>query len=111
MRESSDYYTSVMDFVVISGFALIFLLLSWGYGRALSVGRPLNRFKKSLLGYAFVFVLGMGYIMVLVADPNLAKKWLLPAIGVWSGLVGFVAWWRYRRGRTTQTKRSEPIQS
>ena len=100
-----------MDFLVITGLALIFLSLSWAYGRALSAGQPLNRFKKRLLLYAFVFVLGMGYVMVLVADLNLPKQWVFPGIGAWAGFVGFVAWWRYRRGKASQTNRQQSFQS
>ena len=88
-----------MDFLVITGLALIFLLLSWLYGRLVSGGHPLNAFKRGVLGYGFMFVLGMGYIMLLVADLHWAKELLFPLIGVWGGLVGLLAWWRHRRGR------------
>ncbi|MGH9538883.1 MAG: hypothetical protein ACRD3H_13225 [Terriglobales bacterium] len=56
------------DFLVATALALIFLLLSWAWGRATSGGKPLNRFKRRLLTFAFIFVLGMVYIMVLVSD-------------------------------------------
>jgi hypothetical protein len=82
-----------MDFLVITGLALIFLLLSWLYGRLVSGGQPLNTFKRGILAYGFVFVLGMGYIMLLVADLHWAKELLLPLIGIWGagGLIGVVA--------------------
>jgi predicted tellurium resistance membrane protein TerC len=86
-----------MDFVVITGLALIFLLLSWLYGRLVSSGQPLNTFKKTVLVYAFIFVLGMGYLMALVADLHWPKDLLFPVVILWGGVVGFVAWVRRRR--------------
>ena len=97
-----------MNFLVITGFALIFLFISWAYGRVLSLGRPLNRFKKRVLIYVFVFVLGMGYLMALVADLHWPKEWMFPEIGLWAGVVGFVAWWRYRRERSCQASGQQP---
>ena len=88
-----------MDFLVITGLALIFLLLSWLYGRMLSAGGPLNRLKRRVLVYGFAFVLGMGYLMVLVADLHWPKELLFPLISLWGAIVGLVAWWRHRRGK------------
>ena len=82
---------------VATGLALLFLLMTWLYGRVLSGGRPLNAFKKKVLGYTFMFALGMVYLMALVAGLHWPKVVLFSAIGGWGGLVGLVAWWRYRR--------------
>ncbi len=97
-----------MDFLVITGLALIFLLLSWFYGRVVSAGRPLNRFKRRALGHGFAFVLGMGYLMVLVADLHWPKELLFPMIGIWGVVVGFVAWYRYRREKAHSRGEQQP---
>jgi hypothetical protein len=87
------------DFAVITGLALVFLLLSWAYSRAVGGGRPLNRFKRALLWNAFTFVLGMGYLMVLVADVHWPKGLLFPLIAGWGIAVAFWAWHRRRSKR------------
>jgi hypothetical protein len=85
------------DFLVATGLALTFLVLAWLWGRTTSAGKPLNTFKKRSLVYGFTFVLGMGYIMVLVADLKWSGTLLFPVIGCWGVVLGFVAWLRYRR--------------
>lgn len=85
-----------MDFLVITGLALLFLLISWAYGRVLSAGKPLNTVKKQILVWAFIFVLGLGYIMVAVADLDLRHDLLFELIGIWIVTVGLVGWWRFR---------------
>ena len=52
-----------------------------------------------VLVYGFTFVLGMGYIMVLVADMQWPRTVLFPSLACWGVVVGFVAWLRYRRHR------------
>jgi hypothetical protein len=95
-----------MDFIVITGLALIFLALSWLYGRILSGGRPLNSFNRRMLGYSFAFALGMGYVMLFVADFHLSKELLAPMIAGWAGVIAFVGWARHRR-----KKRSSPSEA
>lgn len=90
------------DFSVATSVALIFLLLTWLSGRALSGGGTLNSFKRGALIYGFVFVLGMGYVMLLVADMHWPKVVLFPAIGGWGCIVMLVARWRYRRQKRRQ---------
>jgi len=85
------------DFLVATGLALLFLLLSWFYGRVLSGGHPLNSVKRKILTYGFAFALGMVYLMLLLSDLQWPKELLFPMIGVWGGIVGLLAWWRYRR--------------
>jgi hypothetical protein len=86
-----------MDFLVATGLALSFLVLSWLYGRAIGAGHPLNTFKKRVLIYGFMFVLGMVYLMVLVSDLRWPRDLLFPMIGIWGGIVGLAAWWGSRR--------------
>jgi len=86
----------LVDFSVATGVALLFLLLAWVSGRVLSGGEPLSRFKRMVLVYGFAFVLGTGYLMMLVADFHLRRERLFPAIVVWGAAVAAVAWWRGR---------------
>jgi hypothetical protein len=86
------------DFLVVTGLIAVFVLLSWAYGRVLSGGRPLNRFKRRLLIYATLFIAGMSYLMLIVSDLDWSKELVFPLIGLWAVIVGLVAWWRYRRG-------------
>lgn len=87
------------DFLVATGLALLFLPLSWVYGRVLSKGGPLNAIKRGILLYAFVFALGMMYLMLFVSDLHWPKELIFPLIAFWGVLVGLLAWWRYRRGK------------
>lgn len=89
----------LIDFSVATGLALLFLLLSWVYGRVLSGGGRLNVFKRRLLTYGFVFALGMMYLMLAVSDLRLPRDLLFPLIASWGALVGVLAWWRLRHGR------------
>ena len=86
-----------MDFLVVTGFLLIFIVVSWLYGRMLSGGRPLNAFKRAVFLCASLFAAGMVYLMLLVFDLKWPKGLLFPLIGTWGIVVGVFAWWRYRR--------------
>ena len=88
------------DLLVATVLALIFLLLSWSLGRATSGGRPLNRFKRTLLTFSFIFMLGMAYIMVLVSDLNWNRGLLFPIIACWAVVIAGAAWYRYRREKS-----------
>ncbi len=81
---------------------LIFLLLGWAYARLVSAGRPLNPVQRKMLFYGFFFVLGMGYSMALVASLHRHGKWALALTAGWGALLGFLAWWRYRRQKRTR---------
>jgi uncharacterized membrane protein len=85
------------DLVVATVLALILLFLSWLSGRATGRGKPLNRFKRRLLTFSFIFVLGMGYMMALVSDLKWSRTLLFPAIVCWGLVVAAVAWYCSRR--------------
>jgi peptidoglycan/LPS O-acetylase OafA/YrhL len=87
----------LMDFLIATGFVLLFLLLSWVYGRLLSGGGPLNAVKRRMLIYAVVFVAGVMYIMLAVSDLKWPKELLFPMIGGWAAVIGMVAWLRHRK--------------
>lgn len=85
------------DFLVVTMLVLLFILLSWSYGRALSGGRQLNPVKRRILTYASVFALGMMYLMVFVSDLGWPQRLMFPMIAIWGAAVGLVAWRRHRR--------------
>ncbi len=86
----------IVDLSVATALALIFLLLSWSWGRLTSGGKPLNPFKRGLLMFCFVFVLGMSYIMALISDLKWNRTLLFPLIVCWAAIVAGAAWCRYR---------------
>lgn len=87
-----------MDFLVVTGFLLIFVAVTWVYERMLSGGRPLRGFKRGLFIYASLFAAGMVYLMLAVFDLHWPPRGLLfPLIAAWGILVALLAWWRYRR--------------
>jgi hypothetical protein len=88
-----------MDFLVGTGLVLIFVLLSWAYGRVLSGGRPLNPFKRRIFIYASLFVAGMIFLMMLVSDLHWPKELIFSLMGLWAVTVGLVGWLHYRRER------------
>jgi DMSO/TMAO reductase YedYZ heme-binding membrane subunit len=97
-----------MDFFVATALILIFVLLSWVYGRGLSGGRTLNPFKRRLLIYASIFAAGMIYLMLVVSDLHWRKELVFPLIGLWAIVVGLVAWFRYRRERAHRASEHQP---
>ena len=73
------------DFLIATALALIFLALSWSWGRATSGGKPLDQFKKGCSRSGFVFVLGMSYLMsylmTLISDLNWNRLLVFPTSG------------------------------
>ena len=62
-------------------------------------GRPLSSIQKKMLFYGWMFVLGMGYLMLFAGNMHWPKSLLFSAIGIGGGLVASVAWWRYLQSR------------
>ena len=85
-----------MDFLVATGFVLAFVGMSWAYGRFLSGGRALNRFKRRLLTFASLFAGGMIYLMLLVSVTHWPKQILFVLIAFLGAALGLAAWLRYR---------------
>jgi hypothetical protein len=44
--------------------AIVWLLLSWLYARAVSLGRPFSRIQKGMISCGLLFVLGMRYLIM-----------------------------------------------
>src|SRR2546421_289883 len=98
----------MIDFLVATGLALIFLALSWAFGRAVSGGRQLNAFKRKLLFYSFIFVLGEAYTMMFASNLHWPKELILPLVGLWAVAVGGVWWFLYRREKARHTSERQP---
>jgi hypothetical protein len=99
--------SALKDLGVVVGITLIFLGLSWSYMRSINVGRPLRPIQRKMLFYGFIFVLGMGCMMLLVTDLHWPKQLLFTLIGIWGVLVAATAWWRYRQSQS-QTAQEVP---
>src|SRR5579883_844792 len=90
---------NLLDMVAPAVGALLWLVMSWVYAKAVSFGRPLNGVQKGMIIYGLLFVLGMGYFIAFSGDIGWPKVLMFSLIGVWAGLVGLLTWWRHRRGR------------
>ena len=88
--------------------AVAWLFLSWLYARAVSLGRPLNRVQKGMIVYGFLFVLGMGYLLMFGGALHWQKVALFLSVALWGGLVAAVAWWRYRKAKTHSMGEQHP---
>jgi hypothetical protein len=66
-----------------SGFALIFLLLTWLRGRKSRRGSALKSLELRLVLYGVGFVAGEVYFMVLFADLKWSRMLLFLAIASW----------------------------
>lgn len=102
--------THLQDLAVMTGVSLLFLLLSWSSARAISRGRPLSHAQRSIVFFAFVFVLGMSYSMMIgswLGWPDWG--WSLPT-AVWGGLLAFIAWRRHNRSQAVPPRASSAPQ-
>ena len=75
--------TMIVDLLVISCVALIFLALSWGWVRSINRGRPLSVTQRRMLRYGFLFVYGEGCLMAISAALRWSDAVLFPLIGGW----------------------------
>jgi hypothetical protein len=64
---------------------------------------------KKVLFYGFFFVLGMSYSMAIVAMAGLPRYLWIVFTLVWAGLLGSIAWWRYRKTQTAPQTQRRPI--
>ncbi|HEV2177376.1 MAG TPA: hypothetical protein VGW33_09265 [Terriglobia bacterium] len=86
------------DFIVGTGGALLFLAIVWIWGRVFVMrGRPLSSVQKKMLGYGFLFMLGLAYTMTFAVWFKWPHPLMWGIIAGWGVLVGFTAWWRHRR--------------
>jgi hypothetical protein len=92
--------TYLQDFLVATGIALVFIVLGWAEVRGIFLGRTLPSHIRKTIAYGFLFVLGMGYIMMTVSWLDWSPRWIFVLVPCWGVLLASVAWWRYRlRGR------------
>jgi hypothetical protein len=96
----------LLNYLIASAFALIFLLLYWIRGRKTSGWLPLNSFKTRLLVYGVVFVLGEAYLMVVFADLKWPRPLLFLAIASWGVLLSPGPW--NRQYTRESAKRQSP---
>jgi formate/nitrite transporter FocA (FNT family) len=87
----------IADFVIPLGVALVFLGIGRLWLLAVRRGQPLTPFMKGALLYGFVFVLGLGYLLMLGGNLNWPQTFLFSIVGLWGGIVVLLAWWRHHR--------------
>jgi hypothetical protein len=89
----------LLDLLAPPAGAIVWLLLSWLYARSVSLGRPLNRIQKGMIGYGLLFVLGMGYLIMFGGALSWSKASMFSMIAAWAVLVAALAGWRSKRSK------------
>ncbi len=91
-----------VDLVDILGppvLGVAFLFLSWSQMRMTRGRDGLTSYDKKLLTYGFLFVVGLGYLVLLARELHWPDSLMYVAIGAWGVLLAFIAWRRYQRER------------
>ena len=93
---------------------VIVILLGYSQARRIRRGKPLSSFQRKLMFYFPLFVLGMGYAIMLqdhlAALLHWEKAWIAVMVA-WGALLAGIAWARYRRNAlsgSTATERDDP---
>ena len=88
---------------------LILLVVIYLWSRGVRRGKPLLPIQKSMILYACLFSLGMGYAIVfkdeLAALFGWKSAWIIAAI-LWGTLLALVAWHRHRREKGGEIRES-----
>jgi len=91
--------TDPADFLVAFLLSLLFLGLSWGWGRAVRHGEPLTRVQRLMLLYSYLLALGMSECMAghkyLANWFHWERAWIATLIA-WTLVIAVIAWFRHR---------------
>jgi hypothetical protein len=79
--------------------ALLMLLCAWGQARLLRRGKPFTPFMGTMIVYAPLFILGMGYSMVLSMEVFASKRIWIPITIGWTVFLFVLGRSRYRKLR------------
>lgn len=78
---------------------LILFVVIYLWSRGVRRGKPLLPIQKSMIAYACLFSLGMGYIIVfkdqLTALFGWGNAWIATIV-LWAVILAAFAWWRHR---------------
>lgn len=88
--------------------ALLFLAMTWAYGRALRGSSPLTPVMKGIMVYGSLFLLGMLYAVSVGTALSLRVIWIVLVSALWAVLLGGVAWRHTHRARATSPSTSTP---
>jgi F0F1-type ATP synthase assembly protein I len=99
------------DFVIMTGTAMVFFVLSWSSARAIQAGKPLPPHIRRMLVYSFLFVLGTAYIMMVVSWLHWPPRAIVGPIIAWGSLLGYIAWQRHQRTKVASMIPRKPISS
>jgi hypothetical protein len=91
------------DFLLPAIAALAWLFLSWSYGRSITGGRQLSTVMRRITVYGFLFVLGVGYVMLIGSRLRWPHSAWFALIAVWGLLLASIAGWRHRRGSSADS--------
>lgn len=84
----------LVDILMPPSLAVVFLAFAWVSGRFVRGAKPFTPFMRGLTVYGTLYVIGMGYIVLVVAKLHLAE-WLYIALpAAWALVLGFIAWLR-----------------
>lgn len=88
---------SFKDIVVATTVSLGVFLLSYLSGRSFSAGQPLTAIQKAILGYGFVFMLGISYLVVFAGRLDWSAGTKFSLMLIWAGVVALLAFWRHHQ--------------
>jgi hypothetical protein len=90
---------------------LVFLALSWSYGRAIRGRRPFTPFMRVATVYGALFLLGMYYVISVGSYLHWPTPWMVAGSTIWGLLVVYVAWRRHKRGSLRVRGSSRPVRA
>jgi hypothetical protein len=97
------------DFLLPTLVALLVAFLGWSQMRVIGNGRPLTLRMKRILLYAFLFVLGMGYVMFAGSVLSWPRAVWFSLIAAWALTLALGGWWRHRRSHLSSDGQSAVV--
>ena len=70
---------------------------AYAAARVVAGGNPLSQPTRTMLRYGSFFVLGMGYLIMILGTLKVPGAILWTSVFVWAALVVSFAFWRYRK--------------
>jgi hypothetical protein len=77
---------------------------AYAAARAVTGGKPLSQRTRTMLRYGSFFVLGMGYLIMILGTLKMPDIALWTSVIVWAGFVIWLAVWRHRKEKRSDGK-------
>jgi hypothetical protein len=77
---------------------------AYATARAVTGGKPLSQPTRTMLRYGSFFVLGMGYLIMVLGTLKVPDTTLWASVVVWAGLVTWFVVWRHRKEKRSNDK-------